>query len=74
MKQLTVNPDAENWRDKFDNEHENIVRTTESNPDKPYTETTFIAYYLSDNRIFEWLLDILYIVWIILFAITYYHG
>jgi len=45
MTQLTtniVNPDAENWIDKFDNEHENMVRTTESNPDTMYTKTTFL--------------------------------
>lgn len=45
MTQLTtniVNPDAENWKDKFDNEHENVVRTTESNTETPYTKITFL--------------------------------
>jgi len=37
-----VNPDAENWKDKFDSEHENVVRTTESNRETPYTKTTFL--------------------------------
>lgn len=37
-----TNPETESWRDKFDSEHKNILRTTDSEENVQYDKQTFL--------------------------------
>ena len=37
-----VNPEADNWRDKFDSEHKNIIWTIDSQDNMQYEKQTYL--------------------------------
>ena len=37
-----TNPAAEDWKDKYDSEHENILRTTDSDENTTYETSTYL--------------------------------
>lgn len=37
-----ANPETESWRDKFDSEHKNLLRTEDSQPNTTYDKSTFL--------------------------------